>query len=164
MRVRLATRTDISAMWEIERENPASANWSHEHYESLFRTSAAEPPPRYLVLVAEDPTDSENEQVNAPASPIVGYLAAQCVDSDWELHYVVVAKKSRKSGIATLLLNELIHQARAKNGNAIFLEVRQSNQAARALYRKFGFVETGVRKGYYPTPPEDAILYRLTFH
>ena len=61
------------------------------------------------------------------------------------------------------LLNELIAHARAKNGSGIFLEVRESNQSARGLYRKMGFEETGRRKGYYANPAEDAILGRLKF-
>ena len=44
---------------------------------------------------------------------------------------------------------------------AYSLEVRQSNQSARSLYRKFGFVEIGLIRNYYPNPPEDAVLYQL---
>jgi ribosomal-protein-alanine N-acetyltransferase len=90
---------------------------------------------------------------------MVAYVAANCVDGDWDLQYIVVAKKFRRRRLATLLLNELIAHARSMNGKRIFLEVRESNQSARALYRKAGFRETGTRKGYYACPAEDAILY-----
>lgn len=135
-------------MMELENENPNSANWSHEHYKSLFRTITPELS-KYFVLVVEDPSE--------PTPPIVAYLAAQCVDREWELHYIVVAKKSRRRGLATLLLSRLVENARSGNAGAVFLEVRESNQAARDLYRKMGFKETGVRKGYYPDTGEDAI-------
>jgi ribosomal-protein-alanine N-acetyltransferase len=95
---------------------------------------------------------------------MLAFLVAHRVDNEWELENIVVAEESQRRGVATRLLREFVDSARAKNADAIFLEVRQSNQAARALYRKFGFVETGARKGYYPTPPEDAILYRLSFY
>ena len=43
----------------------------------------------------------------------------------------------------------------------MFLEVRESNAAARTLYEKAGFEQTGRRHSYYTSPLEDAILYRL---
>jgi [ribosomal protein S18]-alanine N-acetyltransferase len=57
----------------------------------------------------------------------------------------------------------LINRVRAKHGKNIFLEVRESNQRARAFYRKAHFKETGVRKSYYSGPKEGAALYSLTF-
>jgi ribosomal-protein-alanine acetyltransferase len=150
-------------MVELENENATSAHWSHEHYESLFRTTAPELS-KYFVLVADEPSRSKDVTGSAPAAPIVAYLAAQCVDREWELHYIVVAKKSRRRGLATLLLNELVGHARSQNANAIFLEVRESNHGARALYRKMGFEEMDVRKSYYSDTAEDAIHCRLRLY
>lgn len=141
-------------MAELEREN--SVSWSHKHYESLVSTPVPEPA-GYLVLVAEDTSD-----VGRPSAQIVGYLAAHRVADEWELQYIVVAKASQRAGVATRLLSEFIAQVQANGGSCIFLEVRASNHNARALYRKLGFEEAGLRKGYYPDPPEDAILCRLT--
>ena len=95
---------------------------------------------------------------------MVAYLAAHCVAGDWELQYIVVAKESRRRGVGTNLLNEFIAHVRAKGGGAISLEVRESNQSARALYRKLGFEETGLRKSYYSNPAEDAILCLLRLY
>lgn len=161
MRVRWATRADIPAMLELHRGASTSA-WSREQYESLFRTDAPELS-NYFVLVVEDLSKSSSVIRFAPTSPIVAHLVAQCIDREWHLQYVVVRNRSQRHGLATLLLNEFVEHARDNNASAICLEVRQSNQSARALYRKFGFVETGSRKGYYPDPTEDAILYRLAF-
>jgi ribosomal-protein-alanine acetyltransferase len=160
LRIRQATRNDIQAMEELKRESPTSSNWSNEHYESLFRNTTPELS-RYVVLVAEDPSESISATVSAPTPPIVAYLVAHCVDPDWELQYIVVAKKSRRRNLATLLLNELIEHARSNNADAIFLEVRESNQSARALYRKMGFKETRIRKGYYSDTAEGGIDCRL---
>jgi len=163
MRVRQATREDIRAMEILKLESPTSSNWSNEHYESLFRTTATELS-EYFVLVAEDSSESGGAAVSAPTSPIVAYLVAHCVDSEWELQYIVVAKRFRRRSLATLLLNELVEHVRFRNADAIFLEVRESNQSARALYRTAGFQETGLRKGYYSAPAEDAILCRRTVY
>jgi ribosomal-protein-alanine N-acetyltransferase len=80
---------------------------------------------------------------------------------EWELENIVVANGMRRRGTGTLLLTELITQARAAGGCAIFLEVRASNQDARAFYQRTGFEEAGVRSGYYAAPAENAVLYRL---
>jgi [ribosomal protein S18]-alanine N-acetyltransferase len=160
MRVRRAQAADIPAMLKLERENPTSVNWSHEHYENLFRSAAPEPS-RYLVLVVEDPSESKSVTESSTTPSIVAYLAAHHVDRDWELQYIVVAKESRRMGLGTYLLNEFISHVRATSGNRIFLEVRESNHAARALYRKAGFEPAGLRKSYYSNPAEDAILLRL---
>jgi ribosomal-protein-alanine N-acetyltransferase len=45
----------------------------------------------------------------------------------------------------------------------VYLEVRESNRAARSLYVKCAFIESGHRKSYYSEPEEDAVLYRLDF-
>ena len=50
-----------------------------------------------------------------------------------------------------------------RGAKAVFLEVRESNYAARALYEKWAFVESGRRRRYYQDPNEDAILYRIDF-
>jgi ribosomal-protein-alanine N-acetyltransferase len=162
VRIRPATAADIPLMLELERENPTSVNWSHEHYKSLFRT--APELSRYFVLVAEDPPESKSLTVSAIASSMVGYLAAHCVDSDWELQYVAVAKEFRRRGVGTSLVNEFISHVRATGGNRIFLEVRESNQGARRLYSTLGFEEAGLRKSYYANPPEDAILCSLRLY
>jgi ribosomal-protein-alanine acetyltransferase len=149
-------------MLELHREASTSA-WTREHYESLFRTDAPELS-SHFVLVVEDPSQSRSVTGSTPTFQIVAFLAAHRVDRDWELQYVVVKKKYRLRGLATLLLNQLIEHARSSNAEAIFLEVRESNQSARALYRKLGFEEAGLRKGYYSNPPEDAILCNLRLY
>jgi [ribosomal protein S18]-alanine N-acetyltransferase len=158
--VRRATLTDIPAMLELHREASTSA-WSPEHYESLFRTDAPELS-GYFVLVVEDPSGSEGVFEAAVPSPIVAHLVAHRVDTEWQLQYVVVAKKFQCRGVGAFLLKEFISCVRARAGNRVFLEVRESNQSARRLYHTLGFKETGLRKRYYPNPPEDAILYQLS--
>ncbi len=156
MRVRMATRTDVMAMVEIERGSPTATNWSHKHYESLLRMEAPAASGYFVVVVENESADADSRL------PIVAYLAAHHVDEEWELQYMVVAPEFQRQGVGTYALKEFIEQVRKRGGARIFLEVRESNRAARALYRKLGFEETGLRKSYYSNPPEDAIICRLT--
>jgi len=93
---------------------------------------------------------------------ILGFLIAQHIGPEWELENIVVAHEVQGKGVGTRLLNELFAQAKQANSEAVFLEVRESNVAARGLYEKLGFKESGRRKCYYSNPLEDAILYRRT--
>jgi ribosomal protein S18 acetylase RimI-like enzyme len=151
--VRRANADDVSQIIDLERESATAAHWSRQQYEGMFATSGPQSPER-VILVAEDKTaDAESE--------IFGFLVARRVDAEWELENIVVANSMRRRRTGTLLLTELITQARAAGGCAIFLEVRESNQSARVFYRKMAFEEGGVRSGYYASPAENAVLYRL---
>jgi ribosomal-protein-alanine acetyltransferase len=137
---------------DLERESATAAHWSRQQYDGMLATSDPQSAER-VVLVAGDETAELG-------SEIVGFLVARRVDAEWELENIVVANGVRRRGTGTLLLTELTTQARAAGGCAIFLEVRESNQDARAFYRKMGFEEAGVRSDYYGSPAENAILYR----
>jgi ribosomal-protein-alanine N-acetyltransferase len=139
-------------MMSLERQSPAAAHWSRQQYESLFVTATGQQRAERLAWVAED----ERE-----APEILAFLVAQRIDAEWELENIVVAATVRRQGLGTLLLSGLITHARAQKGSGVFLEVRESSQHARALYRKVGFEEAGLRKSYYSDPPEDAIVCRL---
>jgi ribosomal-protein-alanine N-acetyltransferase len=67
----------------------------------------------------------------------------------------------RRVGHASALLQDLIQTGRERHARWVTLEVRHSNQAARALYRKFGFVELGLRQRYYSDNGEDAVVMNL---
>lgn len=149
--LRHATAADIPALMALEQQSPAAGHWSPQQYEKLFEPSHLSPSPKRFALLAENP--------EPPA--ITAFLISQQVDEEWELENIVVAEIARRHGLATLLLNELIAHARALNGSAIFLEVRESNLAARALYKKLGFEQQCVRKNYYAHPSEHALTYRF---
>ncbi len=77
-----------------------------------------------------------------------------------EAHIInfAVRQSYRRKGIGELLLISLIDLARELNSLLITLEVRASNTAALSLYRKYGFAETGLRRGYYSDDKEDAVI------
>jgi [ribosomal protein S18]-alanine N-acetyltransferase len=91
---------------------------------------------------------------------MVGYLVCSRYDTVWHIMNVAVDPDSRRTRVATALLDELM--ARVDDPRARYtLEVRQSNQAAIALYERFGFRAAGTRRRYYQDNGEDAhIMWR----
>ncbi len=92
---------------------------------------------------------------------VCGWLSFAWVLDEMELHEVAVAADMRGNGYGRLLMSHLYAQARRYGMNAVHLEVRAGNAAARALYVGDGFVEVGCRRAYYPGG-EDAVLYCLS--
>jgi ribosomal-protein-alanine N-acetyltransferase len=145
--IRPATSADLSAMMALEKHAATAAHWSVEQYEALFRTSG---PDRVVLLIEEEPR-------------VQGFVVARVVGEEWEIENMAIAGPARKRGLGTRLLGEFLDRARTRGAKAVFLEVRESNRAARALYEKWAFLESGFRKRYYKDPEEDAILYRVDF-
>jgi ribosomal-protein-alanine N-acetyltransferase len=80
-----------------------------------------------------------------------------------EIHIATIATHPdfRQQGIGKKLLSHVLQAAKAEGALTSFLEVRESNNAAIMMYRKFGYVESGRREGYYKDNDEDAILMTL---
>jgi len=148
LRVRTAVPDDIPGIVQIERDSPSAAHWPEAYYRKMFEDGTV---PGRVLLSAEDETGLQ------------GFLVAAHFGNEWELENVVVCPRARRSGVGTMLLVELLKLASGEHGRQMFLEVRESNMAARKLYEKFAFCVTGRRPGYYSSPAEDAILYRLQF-
>ena len=89
---------------------------------------------------------------------ICGFCVARWFGDEGEVFNVCVAPEHRREGIGDALINNALEKAGKSGVKRIFLEVRQSNGAARALYLKHGFQVCGLRKRYYDDPTEDAIL------
>jgi [ribosomal protein S18]-alanine N-acetyltransferase len=92
---------------------------------------------------------------------VVGYVIAKKVLDEAQLLDLAVMQAHRRQGIARMLMEDLIQGLRYNGAAKIYLEVRASNIAAIELYGSFDFATTGVRKGYYNNPVEDAILMAL---
>jgi [ribosomal protein S18]-alanine N-acetyltransferase len=80
-----------------------------------------------------------------------------------EVHVATIATHPdfRRQGIARKLLSHSLRYMSDEGAVSSFLEVRESNAAAREMYRKFGYEDTGRRRGYYKDNNEDAILMTL---
>ena len=141
---------------KLERPSDSAAHWTEQQYRDLL--APGEGGVRHLVLVDQSEADSPS----SPGAALLGFLVACQVESEWELENIVVAAGARRTGIGRGLLDALLVEARRTNNSSVFLEVRESNVAARALYEESGFVQVGQRRAYYKSPVEDAVLYRWT--
>jgi ribosomal-protein-alanine N-acetyltransferase len=140
-------------MLALEQHCSTAAHWTKQQYQLSIQSS--DEAFRRLVLVAQPASPSENGSAG-----ILGFLVARRLGSEWELENIVVSEMFQRGGIGTRLLEELLLQTRESGGDALFLEVRESNTAARSLYEQVGFQPAGRRKSYYQDPQEDGILYR----
>lgn len=91
---------------------------------------------------------------------VVGYGGFWNVLNEGHITNIAIHPDYRRQGLATALMKYMIFRAEEKNVNEMDLEVRVSNEAAISLYKKFGFAEVGVRKGYYSDNGEDALLMK----
>ncbi len=88
----------------------------------------------------------------------VGYVGMMCVLDEGYIANVAVSPDWRRQGIGDALIAELLRRAVSRELAFVTLEVRAGNEAAKALYTKHGFVPVGLRKKYYASPTEDAVL------
>jgi len=94
---------------------------------------------------------------------LLGYFVAMCGVDEMHLLNITVAPAAQGQGHGRQLLDALRQQARGLHLATLWLEVRQSNERAMALYRRLGYREKGVRRGYYPAAGrrEDAVVMSL---
>ncbi len=99
--------------------------------------------------------------LSAEDDRVVGFAGMLYVFGEGHITTVAVDPKMQGGRIGTRLMVELVRRAIARGSDSITLEVRASNDAALALYRRFGFAPSGVRKDYYKDPTEDALVLWL---
>lgn len=92
---------------------------------------------------------------------VVGYVGIWGMPPEGEVCNVAVSPVYRGNHIGKSMMEAAMKQASKKGITCLFLEVRGSNMAAKHLYKNLGFQETGVRRGYYHGPTEDAVLMQL---
>ena len=95
---------------------------------------------------------------------IAGFLIGRMAADEFEILNMAVAREFRRQGVATRLLAEAVEYSGTRGAPRIYLEVRASNEAARALYAQLGFQACGLRPNYYRQPAEDAVLMVLHKH
>ena len=91
---------------------------------------------------------------------LAGYVGSQTVMDETDMMNLAVAPQFRRQGVGEALVNALTASLKELGSRCLTLEVRDSNEAARALYGKLGFTEIGRRRGYYRDPREDALILR----
>lgn len=138
--VRSAGEADLVAVAGIERQSFGDP-WSLDAFRSALR-------PGTSFVVADR------------AGEVVGYAIAWSVVDEAELANIAVTPLARGQGIGARLLDAAIACAAGTGCTTMYLEVRESNARARALYASRGFEEVGRRRRYYRQPVEDALILR----
>lgn len=136
-RIRAMTEGDLERVETIERVS-FTAPWSRRSFENLLRR------------------DDTSLWAAVAGGAVVGYAVVWYVAVEAELGNLAVAPEWRRRGLGAGLLEFAVERARERGVERIYLEVRVSNAAARALYEKHGFAQVGVRRRYYRSPVEDA--------
>jgi ribosomal-protein-alanine N-acetyltransferase len=141
-RIRSAVPADAAGLVAIERR-AFSDPWS----ETSFREALTAP--WTFGLVAE------------MGRGTAGYLIGREVAGTGEVLNLAVAPEFRRRGIGGALLEAGLSALRRRKVDEVFLEVRESNLEAQALYIGYGFRPVGQRAAYYRNPKEDALVLRL---
>lgn len=141
-RLRPLRYDDLARVQEIEQAS-FSTPWKDETFRGLLRRSDT------------DLVGAESE------GRLVGYAITWTVADQAELGNVAVAPEARGRGIGRALVEAVVERVGRRGAKECFLEVRESNGTAQALYRSMGFEAVGRRRAYYAAPVEDALVMRL---
>lgn len=119
--------------------------------ESVYETS-----PWTLEQIASSMSSQDEDYYLAyKGQELVGFLAVQTVLDEMEILQIAVKADFQRLGIASQLMAAVMDWE-----GDIFLEVRESNSAAQALYTRQHFTKIGKRKDYYRNPVEDAVIMK----
>jgi len=130
---------------EVSAASETAARWSAADYESLPNQGGT----RFCLLAEE------------PPGQVAGLVAACALAPEGEILDLAVIPEKQQAGLGGALLAAAIERLAAAGVRNIWLEVRQSSQAAIAFYLHHGFQVEGRRPGYYQSPPEDALILGL---
>jgi ribosomal-protein-alanine N-acetyltransferase len=137
----LQTPADLDAVLQIEHASFTNP-WTREMYLAELENKGVS----FCYLAKE------------PGAGAVGFCSFWRVLDELHINNLAVLPHRRRQGIASALLVHVLQEGAKSGATRATLEMRQSNDVARALYEGFGFRVTGVRRGYYTNPPEDAFV------
>jgi len=141
-RTRPAAPADAEALARLERRC-FSDPWSTASFREALRSEWT------VALVAEDAGGS-----------VAGYLIGREIAGTAEILNVAVRPEDRRRGLGRTLLLAGLEALAERGAGEVFLEVRESNHSAQALYREQGFEVVGHRARYYRRPEEGALVFR----
>src|SRR5436309_10794294 len=119
---RKAVPADLPRLIEIARHTVTAPQWSAPQYERMFSSG------RLALMVEKD-------------GCAMGFIVGRGLAEEWEIENIAVSGPARRRGLGSHLLGEFLHHVQSNGGREVFLEVRESNRAARALYEKWAFIE-----------------------
>jgi ribosomal-protein-alanine N-acetyltransferase len=138
------TTAHVDALIPYERDMFGTEAWTPRAYRAELADT------RHRHYVAAEGADGE----------LLGWAGVMVIQDAAEILTVGVVPAARRTGLARLMLNDLLAEAVRRGAREAFLEVRVDNYAARALYRREGFEEIGRRRGYYDGGRVDAVTMR----
>jgi ribosomal-protein-alanine N-acetyltransferase len=140
--LRMMDPADVSEVMAVERAS-YSAGWPATAFERELTQNAMA---RYVVLRS------------SPAGPVVGFGGLWLMVDEAHIVTVAIVPSERRRSLGSIIVYGLMSLAIEKQMALATLEVRVSNEAARALYAMYGFYEVGLRKRYYSDNHEDAVI------
>jgi ribosomal-protein-alanine N-acetyltransferase len=138
--IRACRAEDVGDISNILQQSPEAAAWSAE---SLRKSLSW---PGVLALISEE------------EGKTTGFILGRHSAGEGEILNLAVTPARRRKGGGGALLKAALEEFSARGVSRVFLEVRESNEAAIAFYGKHGFSKTGTRPGYYREPNEAAIV------
>lgn len=154
IQIRPMNMDDVPVVASLEGEIFSDA-WSEKLYRETLESG------RYDCWVLETAESNEEELAGKPV--LAGYFCGQMILDEAEVHRIAVDPVMRGRGYGQVLLEDFLHRMQDVGVTTVLLEVRAGNKPAIGLYKKNGFVEIGVRKGYYQNPKEDARILQKCF-
>lgn len=132
--------TDVEDIRQLISGVPEAAQWAPQ--------DLLGPQGNAVLRVAED------------GGRISGFIVFRIMADEGEILNLAVEPRWRRRGIGSRLIEEVLTACKAAGARTIFLEVRESNEAARNLYARKGFTENARRPKYYRQPLEDGLVLR----
>ena len=152
------SEADLDAVRAVEVTAYAHP-WSRKHFQDSLQAGYPA-----VLLLGEVLPGEQAQAVMARGRVLLGYLVAMPGVDEVHLLNITVAPAHQRQGWARFMLDALVLWSRGQRAQWLWLEVRESNEPARRLYRGYGFSQVGVRKGYYPAGHlhrEDAVVMSL---
>jgi len=141
--IRAFRPSDAAGLTSILRDSPEAANWTQASYREWMNSPGA------VAFVSEGD------------GRVRGFIIGRQMADEAEVLNLAVAPLARRKGQGGALLKGALDAFRRRGASRVFLEVRESNLAARAFYAKHGFSQTGKRLKYYRKPEEAAIVMEM---
>jgi ribosomal-protein-alanine N-acetyltransferase len=145
--VRNLAARDLDHVLVLAAESLEAPHWNRRDYEQILLAEPSDPLLR-CGLVADS------------GGKVAGFAVASWLRQEAvaEVEGLFVEFNWRRQGVGSALITASMNWAAKAGASNLRLEVRASNSAAHALYRRHGFSPAGVRRGYYSSPVEDALV------
>lgn len=145
IKVRHARKEDAKAIWLVaETAYDKGSPWELSQFQELISYE------NVIHLIAEKPNGE-----------VLALIIASKTMVEADIYMLAVKKSYQGKGIGKKIFQELIQELKSSDLETIFLEVRESNIAAKSVYEKLGFKKIGRRKDYYIKPKEDALMMKI---